>query len=63
MTENNFSVKEAKGEFNQPRAAVLARLGESYLSSGYKDDIYQLKPVYLKKPQAEINWQQKYGSN
>ncbi|MFP4198031.1 MAG: tRNA (adenosine(37)-N6)-threonylcarbamoyltransferase complex dimerization subunit type 1 TsaB [Halanaerobium sp.] len=63
LTENNFSVKEAEAEFNQPRAAVLARLGESYLSSGYKDDIYQLKPVYLKKPQAEINWQQKYGSN
>lgn len=63
LKASNFSIKFAKPESDLPRAAVLARLGENYLKRGQKDDIYQLKPAYLKKPQAEINWQQKYGSN
>ncbi|PTW00550.1 tRNA threonylcarbamoyladenosine biosynthesis protein TsaB [Halanaerobium saccharolyticum] len=63
LKASNFSIKYGEPESDLPRAAVLARLGENYLKRGQKDDIYQLKPAYLKKPQAEINWQQKYGSN
>lgn len=63
LEEEGFLVENSAAECNFPRAAVLARLGYNYLNLGQKDDIYQLKPAYLKKPQAEINWQQKYASN
>jgi len=62
LVKNNFRVKAFRAEKNIPRAAVLAGLGRDYINSGQNDDIYQLKPAYLKIPQAEINWQQKYGS-
>jgi len=63
LDQKGFLVKQGAAERNFTRAAVLARLGQDYINSGREDDIYQLKPTYLKKPQAEINWQQKYGSN
>ena len=63
LEQNNFLVKQAAAEKNFTRAAVLARLGQDYINSGQEDDIYQLKPAYLKQPQAEINWQQKYAGN
>lgn len=63
LEEKKFQIKQAAAERNFTRAAVLARLGQNYIDLGQEDDIYQLKPAYLKKPQAEINWQQKYGSN
>lgn len=63
LEQKNFQIKQAAAERNFTRAAVLARLGQNYIDLGQEDDIYQLKPAYLKKPQAEINWQQKYGSN
>lgn len=59
--KENFKILTAASENNYPRAAVLARLGRDYIRAGKKDDIYQLKPAYLKKPQAELNWQKKYG--
>ncbi|ADQ15274.1 tRNA (adenosine(37)-N6)-threonylcarbamoyltransferase complex dimerization subunit type 1 TsaB [Halanaerobium hydrogeniformans] len=61
LRNSNFNILKAEAENNYPRAAVLARLGRDYISAGQRDDIYQLKPTYLKKPQAELNWQQKYG--
>ncbi len=62
LERQGFSVRQTAAEKNFTRAAVLARLGQDYLNSGLEDDIYQLKPAYLKQPQAEINWQQKYGA-
>ncbi|MCC3145017.1 tRNA (adenosine(37)-N6)-threonylcarbamoyltransferase complex dimerization subunit type 1 TsaB [Halanaerobium sp. Z-7514] len=61
LKRENFNVITADPENNYPRSAVLARLGRDYINLGQEDDIYQLKPAYLKKPQAELNWQQKYG--
>ncbi len=63
LKENGFIIKKCAPERNIPRAAVLARLGRDYISLGQEDDIYELKPAYLKKPQAEIDWQQKYLNN
>lgn len=63
LRENNFKLKTTEIESNFPRSAVLARLGRNYIEAGKEDDIYKLKPAYLKKPQAELNWQKKYGSN
>lgn len=62
LKANDFKIKTSAAENNFPRAAVLARLGQNYIRLGQEDDIYQLKPAYLKKTQAEINWEQKYGS-
>ncbi|SFL37991.1 tRNA (adenosine(37)-N6)-threonylcarbamoyltransferase complex dimerization subunit type 1 TsaB [Halanaerobium salsuginis] len=61
LTAAGFRVEFANLENDFPRAAVLARLAAQYLAMDQSDDIYQLKPAYLKQPQAEINWQQKYG--
>ena len=63
LKENKFIINKCASEKNIPRAAVLARLGRDYISLGQEDNIYELKPAYLKKPQAEIDWQQKYSNN
>lgn len=63
LSENGFKVKQTSLNKDSPRAAVLAELGLNYIQAGEADDIYQIKPAYLKKTQAEINWQQKYGDN
>ncbi|KXS49608.1 MAG: Inactive metal-dependent proteaseputative molecular chaperone [Halanaerobium sp. 4-GBenrich] len=63
LKTNKFLVNQSAAEKNIPRAAVLARLGRDYIDQGQKDDIYELKPTYLKQPQAEIDWQKKYGDN
>ncbi len=62
LKKYEFNVFAAETENNFPRAAVIARLGENYISRGVSDNIYELKPLYLKKAQAEINWQKKYKS-
>lgn len=60
--KHNFNIFSAETENNFPRAAVIARLGHNYINKGENDNIYELKPLYLKKAQAEINWQKKYKS-
>jgi len=63
LKEAGFDVSAAESENNFPRAAVLARLGRNYIKAAEEDSIYELKPAYLKKPQAELNWQKKYSSS
>lgn len=63
LQDNKYTIRQCAAEKNIPRAAVLARLGRDYINLGQEDDIYKLKPAYLKKPQAEIDWQQKYRNN
>ena len=55
---NNFDLNtnSANPAFNKPRGAVVAELGENYLKAGISHDVFKLKPNYLKKPQAEINF-------
>lgn len=60
LKKAGYDVAAAESENNYPRAAVLARLGRNYIKEGKEDSIYELKPTYLKKPQAELNWQKKY---
>lgn len=59
MRADGFKIEETTLGHNFPRAAVLAELALSAVKSNNSDDIYQLKPAYLKKTQAEIDWQQK----
>ncbi|RCW49247.1 MULTISPECIES: tRNA (adenosine(37)-N6)-threonylcarbamoyltransferase complex dimerization subunit type 1 TsaB [unclassified Halanaerobium] len=49
-------------EFDYPQSSILAVLGHEYIEQKREDDLYKIKPKYLKKPQAEINWLKKYGS-
>ena len=42
--------------FNLPRAGALGDLALSRLQAGQNDDLYALKPNYLKRSQAEIEW-------
>lgn len=41
---------------NQPRGGGIAELGQYYLQQGRNHDLDELLPNYLKKPQAEINF-------
>lgn len=44
-----------------PRGGSIAELSYYYLKKGNSVNYLELLPSYLKKPQAEINWQKKYG--
>lgn len=45
---------------NYPQGGLVAELGAYYLKKGLVDDGYlAIKPNYLKRPQAEINWYKK----
>ena len=45
--------------FNLPRAGVVGDLAWSKLTAGQEDDLFALKPNYLKRSQAEIQWESK----
>lgn len=42
-----------------PRASALAMLGLRDLQIGRVEDLFSLKPFYLRKSEAEINWEAK----
>ena len=48
-----------EASFNLPRAGCLGDIAKAKLSSGEEDDLYTLKPNYLKRSQAEIEWEAK----
>ena len=45
--------------FNLPRAGAVAELAADRLAAGEADDLFALTPNYLKRSQAEIQWEQK----
>lgn len=46
-----------------PRAASIAELGKIKLDKGIEDDIYTYSPIYIRKPQAEREYERKHGVN
>ncbi|MDF2673799.1 MAG: tsaB [Clostridiales bacterium] len=44
-----------------PRAASIAELGKIKLDKGVEDDIYTYSPIYIRKPQAEREYERKLG--
>ncbi len=58
--KSNLDLILAPVEINFSRGGLVAGLGRFYLKQGVEDNIYQLLPNYLKKPQAEINWLKKH---
>lgn len=48
---------------NMPRAASIAELALIKFQSGIEDDIYNYAPIYLRKSQAEREYEKKYGKS
>lgn len=53
----------APAHLNLAKASSLGELGLKLLSNGIKDDIYASVPIYLRKPQAEREYEEKMRQN
>lgn len=42
-----------------PKASSLGLLGLKLLEEGQEDDIYTLEPLYIRKSEAEVRWEEK----
>ncbi len=47
---------------SQPRASSLSALVHSGAITGQVEDIMNLEPLYIRRPEAEIKWQEKSGA-
>lgn len=61
LTASELNIKLATGDKRIIRGGVVAALGQYYLAQGRRDNYLEITPDYLKKPQAEINWQKIHG--
>jgi tRNA threonylcarbamoyladenosine biosynthesis protein TsaB len=59
LRKEGLNTNFAPVSYNNPGGSVVAELGGYYLNNGRMDSLYNLFPNYLKKPQAEIKWQEK----
>ena len=57
LADSALNIKLASADKNIIRGGVVAALGQYYLAQGRRDNYLEITPDYLKKPQAEINWQ------
>lgn len=48
---------------NLVKASTIAELGMAILKDGYKEDIYSFAPIYLRKSQAEREYEKKMESS
>lgn len=46
-----------------PRGSCIAKLGYDRFKRGEQDDCFALTPVYLRKSEAEIHWEQRHGNS
>ncbi|HEY8803575.1 MAG TPA: tRNA (adenosine(37)-N6)-threonylcarbamoyltransferase complex dimerization subunit type 1 TsaB [Clostridium sp.] len=53
----------APGHLNLAKATSLGELGLKLLSNGIFDDLYASVPIYLRKPQAEREYEEKMRQN
>ncbi|MGB9699497.1 MAG: tRNA (adenosine(37)-N6)-threonylcarbamoyltransferase complex dimerization subunit type 1 TsaB [Thermodesulfobacteriota bacterium] len=51
----------AQPEFSQPRAVHVARLSQPKFHQGQFLDLFSFGPVYLRRSEAEVNWELKKG--
>lgn len=56
------SVHFAPGHLNVVKAASLGELGLKHLMQGEKEDIFSFAPMYLRKSQAEREYEKKEGN-
>lgn len=55
------NVRFAPAHLNLARAAALGELGLKLMAAGHFDDLYTSAPLYLRKPQAEREYEKKTG--
>ncbi|MGM0472200.1 MAG: tRNA (adenosine(37)-N6)-threonylcarbamoyltransferase complex dimerization subunit type 1 TsaB [Bacillota bacterium] len=48
--------------YNLVQGATLARIGHTKLAAGNEDQLFELAPNYLKRSQAELDWEARCGS-
>jgi tRNA threonylcarbamoyladenosine biosynthesis protein TsaB len=59
LMENLNGISFAPAHLNLAKASSLGELGLNLLSNGIEDDIYGCVPIYLRKPQAEREYEEK----
>lgn len=59
LNENLNNINFAPAHLNLVRASALGELGLKLLSQGIHDDLYNSSPIYLRKPQAEREYEEK----
>ena len=59
--ELSDNVNVAPTEKSYPRAANVVALGKERLARGESDDVMSLEPMYLRRSEAEILWERRYG--
>ena len=45
-----------------PRAGSVALLGHQMLAQGISDDAMTLEPLYIRRSEAEVLWEQRHGA-
>jgi tRNA threonylcarbamoyladenosine biosynthesis protein TsaB len=45
----------------RPRASVVARQGLARWRAGQRQDIHEIEPLYLRRPEAEEVWERRHG--
>ncbi|NFE18135.1 tRNA (adenosine(37)-N6)-threonylcarbamoyltransferase complex dimerization subunit type 1 TsaB [Clostridium botulinum] len=61
ILSNMDNVKFAPTHLNLARSSSLGELGLHLLKEGHKDDIYTFSPLYIRKSQAEREYEKKIG--
>lgn len=59
LMESLSGISFAPAHLNLAKASSLGELGLKLLSKGIEDDIYASVPIYLRKPQAEREYEEK----
>ena len=63
LMDNLTDISFAPAHLNLAKASSLGELGLKLLSKGIEDDIYGSVPIYLRKPQAEREYEEKMRQN
>jgi tRNA threonylcarbamoyladenosine biosynthesis protein TsaB len=63
LMEHLSGISFAPAHLNLAKASSLGELGLTLLSKGIEDDIYASVPIYLRKPQAEREYEEKMRQN
>jgi len=58
--ESSISIASQANRF--PRAAQIAAIAQERLERGERDDLFKLAPLYIRRSEAEIRWEEKHDS-
>ncbi len=62
LTNNIKNINFAPAHLNVVKASSLGEIGLNLLNSGIKDDLYTFSPLYIRKSQAEREYEKKMES-